>query len=188
MEWALLAARDRHQAITTSPRGTVMLECWAMEHPSQASLLREVVTRIWRERGKSFVGAGLIVYDRLEAVPVSPLRTVQPPRLPLQGVDFIVDALLRFCQPDNAYHDGFHMISSDGYLTKVAMYFSPPIVSKLRNFELDHVHGGRYRAALFGSCVPSVLACGIVSNAYGPVIFEHGVPTSLCDTLASRSA
>src|ERR1039458_2368716 len=85
-------------------------------HP--ADLLREVLKRLWLERDSSFSGAGLILYDHIEIIPASPLRIVQPPDLPVGGVDPIVSAMLRLCRIDNMYHDGFHLISSDGYLTK----------------------------------------------------------------------
>lgn len=105
-----------------------------------------------------------------------PLRPHQPAELPVRGPAEIVAALLVYADMRNPFHDGFHLISAAGELTHVAMYFSPPVVRDLQTVELNYVHGGRYRAAQYGSCLPGVVVSGVLTATYGPVLFMGGNP------------
>ncbi|MFK2890825.1 hypothetical protein [Dyella flagellata] len=84
------------------------------------------------------------------------------------------DYLAHISTLTSEFHDGFHVISTQGQLLKIAQYFSPPIVT---NAEIDYgkVFGGRYLAALFGSALSQVTAAGIASNGFGIAVFRRGV-------------
>src|SRR5205823_12332189 len=85
------------------------------------------------------------------------------------------------CRPQVAarnseHHDGFHVISSTWRLTRVAQYFSPPIIPDAQ-IDRSKRFGGRYLAALFGSGIPGVLASGIASEGFGIAVFRGGKET-----------
>jgi hypothetical protein len=61
----------------------------------------------------------------------------------------------------------------------LAQYFAPPVVEDLATSDLHMPYGGRYRAALFGSRLPGVIACGVVGRGYGPIVFVSGKPRIL---------
>ena len=86
------------------------------------------------------------------------------------------EALLNYADLSSPYHDGFHLLSLDGRLTHLAQYFAPPIVRDLPPHGEAHQHGGRYRAAQYGSCLREVAASGVLTHHYGPVLFVDGVP------------
>lgn len=131
--------------------------------------LREMLMQIQFRAGSEFSGAGIIVCDTPESLPICPIRSSSTG--PPGGT--IVDRLVAVSSIHSEFHDGFHVISSDWELTLVAQYFSPPIVE---NLEIDRTKrfGGRYLAALFGSALPCVSAAGIISNGFGLAIFQHG--------------
>lgn len=142
------------------------------------SVLAEILRQLARRRGAGFSGAGLLAYRAVSGLPVTPLRPGPPDDLPgcgVLGIEKIVRLLLVHTDQTSEYHDGFHLISEDGRLTHLAQYFSPPIVPALRDPVLDRVHGGRLRAAQYGSCLPEVIASGVLSQRYGPIIFVNGV-------------
>lgn len=136
--------------------------------------LAELVHRLAQERRGSFAGVGLLLYRDASDLPVVPLRARQPAELPLREPNEIVTALLRYAECSNPYHDGFHLLSGEGYLTHVSQYFAPPIVRSLGVESGDSRHGGRHRAALYGSCLPNVLAAGVLSRHYGAALFVAG--------------
>ena len=65
------------------------------------------------------------------------------------------------------------IISSAGHLTRVAQYFSPPIIPDAQ-IDRSKRFGGRYLAALFGSAIPSVIVSGIASEGFGIAVFRSG--------------
>lgn len=138
--------------------------------------LAEVLCRIKPLRGTTFAGVGLLLYREAADLPISPLREQQPAELPVARLDDIVTALLRYATLTSPYHDGFHLLSLDGHLTHAAHYFAPPIVRDLPREREPLYYGGRYRAAQYGSCLPEVVASGVLTHHYGPVLFVDGVP------------
>jgi hypothetical protein len=84
-----------------------------------------------------------------------------------------VSSLFEISKLSNKYHDGFHFISSSLKLTHASHYFSPPIVHDVKLAQ-SKIIGGRYMAALFGSCIQNVLLTGIVTKNNGVVIFKNG--------------
>ena len=143
-----------------------------MCHDSAHKLLSEIFHRIMPYVDASFGGLGLVIYEKYAGLPVTPMKQ-PPPDLPLSSPARIADALRAYAAVGNSLHDGFHLISSDGALTHAAQYFSPPIVSSV-GLGVDMRYGGRRCAALFGSCLPGVLATGVLSRNYGPLIFING--------------
>jgi|GEM_PF-2021564 len=122
--------------------------------------------------GKDFAGLGLIYYHRFESLPVSPLRDSVPSGmvLPIQGKEAILQAIHMLNAKQSFYHDGFHLLNSEG-LTHICQYFSPPIDQAIKP---NYSKGGRFRAAQYGSCLPGVIATGVVGEDYGPRIFIQG--------------
>ena len=81
---------------------------------------------------------------------------------------------MRYAAIESPYHDGFHLLDHHGSLTHIAQYFAPPIVSRLPITEHPGSVGGRFWAARFGSCLPGVIATGVLTQNYGPLIFLDG--------------
>ena len=124
----------------------------------------------------NFEGIGVAIYDLacLDDLPVVPLRDTQAAtkeNLPISNINEIVSSLIKYSRTESPFHDGFSLISKTGQLTHISQYFSPPIKKYLI---LDYLYGGRYRAAQYGSCIPGVIACGVLSKNYGPTFFVKG--------------
>jgi hypothetical protein len=128
-------------------------------------LLRSVMVR----RTYDFSGVGLIVSNSPESLPIIPLSKYEPN---LAEGD-LVGQLVHIASRSSEHHDGFHIVSQRWRLTKVAQYFSPPIIE---DAEIDRSKrfGGRYLAALFGSSIPTVTLAGIASEGVGIAVFERG--------------
>ncbi len=111
----------------------------------------------------------MIVSANPESLPIVALRPTSNP------IDDAATAtvLARISQHRHEHHDGFHVLTPDLKIKKIAQYFSPPIVPLL-NIDRQKRFGGRYLAALFGSMLPSVVATGIVSRDFGLAVFQQG--------------
>lgn len=136
------------------------------------SALFELLQRVQDLAGARFTGTGLIITARPDALPIVPLRSTSPP---LEGD--VARILAAASQPDSPFHDGFHVLSPDFQILRVAQYFSPPIVPTAR-IDQGRLVGGRYVAALFGSALAGVEMTGIASGVSGVSIFQHGVDVS----------
>lgn len=134
-----------------------------IEH--MANLLEEVAVRA----GEDFSGIGLIVTRSPESLPIISLRSISK----LIDDAATATALARISHPRHEHHDGFHVLTPDLEIERVAQYFSPPIVSAAR-IDRRKLFGGRYLAALFGSMLPGVLATGIASRDFGVAVFQAG--------------
>lgn len=140
--------------------------------------LKDTLKIVQTRAGTRFSGIGILVCDAPERIPLFPIRLLEQP---LPGIE-LADFLAEISTSASEYHDGFHVISSDWRLTRVAQYFSPPIVETAR-IDRSKRFGGRYLAALFGSALPDVKAAEIASADFGIAIFEHGAE-ALCETMA----
>jgi hypothetical protein len=136
---------------------------------SEIHRLRDTLALVRTKAGPDFSGLGVILYESLESLPVIPLRTTAP----LHHGEDLSQYLASISVYRSEYHDGFHLISKRWQLTHVAQYFSPPIVTNAR-IDRTKQFGGRYLAALFGSALPNVTLCGIVSNGFGLAVFCRG--------------
>lgn len=120
--------------------------------------------------GADFSGVGVIVAASIETLPIIALRPTSKP-----NVDTTTStALAEISHPWHEYHDGFHVLTPELKIERVAQYFSPPIVSVV-HIDRQKRFGGRYLAALFGSLVPGVLITGIASRHFGVAVFCQGV-------------
>lgn len=132
-------------------------------------LLRELLDDVRRHAGQSFSGVGVLVSGDITGLPIVPLK----PLTPAPHSDSTRETLVTISDEAHDLHDGFHILTPDLELIKLAQYFSPPIVRRINTDPQRHL-GGRYMAALFGSALPQVLASGIASANYGVAVFEHG--------------
>src|SRR5258707_8371080 len=130
-------------------------------------LLRNMLRNVQRLATPNFSGVGLIICDSPEILPIMPLLNVS--EIPDEGD--LVSHLTAISSWQSEYHDGFHVVSSAWRLTRVAQYFSPPIVSDA-DIDRSKRFGGRYLAALFGSAIPEVRLSGIASDGFGIAIFQ----------------
>lgn len=131
--------------------------------------LYRLMTAVKNMAGRPFSGVGVIVTASPDDLPIAPLRDAAP--------DLAGDAvaiLARFSKVGGPYHDGFHVLSPEGRIIRVAQYFSPPI---LRHDAIDRTRsvGARYVAALYGSALPNVSLTGVASRTRGVSIFVGGV-------------
>ncbi|MEE4210688.1 MULTISPECIES: hypothetical protein [Sphingomonadales] len=116
-----------------------------------------------------FSGIGIIVSASPESLPLIALR----PTSKLLDDAATATALARISHPWHELHDGFHVLTPELKIEKVAQYFSPPIVPSAR-IDRRKRFGGRYLAALFGSMLPGVQVTGISSRDFGLAVFQRG--------------
>jgi hypothetical protein len=99
--------------------------------------------------------------------------------MPLRQARFLpdrrstLDRLVEISHQTSELHDGFHVLSPELDLTRVSLYFSPPIVAGVSVDPTRRV-GGRYMAALFGSTLAGIIATGVASPRYGVAVFHRG--------------
>ena len=132
---------------------------------------KKILLKVEKEADEDFSGIGIVLYSEFKEIPVFPLNSHN---IEAEG-DNLVLTLANISKVSSLNHDGFHFISSNFKLTHTSQYFSPSIV---RGIEIDPgrvVVGGRYMAALFGSCMQNILLTGIVTKSNGVVIFKDGV-------------
>jgi hypothetical protein len=129
----------------------------------------ELLHTIQKNAGAQFSGIGLLICDVPDSIPIFPLRSfVDIPEYEPVGSYFA-----RISVTSSSLHDGFHIISRSHKISKVAQYFSPPILPDV-NISYCKLFGGRYLAALFGSALPSIVMSGIASPNFGLALFRNG--------------
>lgn len=131
--------------------------------------LLELLNNILSQASENFSGVGLIVWNEEQLLPIFPLRTDNG----ITQHESTAENLARISTLQSEFHDGFHILTLDLKLIKVAQYFSPPIIPEVsvnrnRNF------GGRYLAALFGSALAGVEFTAIATSSLGVAIFKNG--------------
>jgi hypothetical protein len=132
--------------------------------------LRDTLEAVRVRAGDKFSGIGLIVSDAPELLPLFPIKVLENRMPDIELTDFLAE----ISTLASDYHDGFHVISSDWRVSRVAQYFSPPILKTVK-INRSKRFGGRYLAALFGSALSPVKATGIASSDFGVAVFERGV-------------
>lgn len=131
--------------------------------------LFELLVNIDERAGIDFSGTGVIVTTQIDGLPIFALRPVSDPG----EVADVAGMLAQISNPTHEHHDGFHVLSSDLRILRLAQYFSPPIVPTAP-VDRSKRFGGRYLAALFGSALPGVFATGIASCDFGIALFRQG--------------
>ncbi len=131
--------------------------------------LRDILREVMARRTPDFSGIGLIVCDDWDRLPLVPLSNTAD----VFDREDLVPRLVAISSRLSDHHDGFHVVSSNWRLTKVAQYFSPPIVPEAA-IDRSKRFGGRYLAALFGSAIPEVRLSGIASEGFGIAVFRAG--------------
>jgi hypothetical protein len=132
--------------------------------------LKRTLEAVQSRAGAEFSGIGVIVSDTPEQLPLFPIKILEQPLPEIELADF----LAKISSKESEYHDGFHVISCDWRLTRLAQYFSPPILVNAK-VNRSKRFGGRYLAALFGSALAEVNATGIASPDFGIAVFKDGV-------------
>ena len=130
--------------------------------------LNDLLDVVRNRAGAYFSGIGVIVTEDPDSLPLTPLRDECP-----ELDQDLTMTLARLSSRGSPYHDGFHILSPQGRILRVAQYFSPPI---LRDAVIDRrrLIGARHVAALYGSALPGVLMTGIVGQAGGVSVFVDG--------------
>jgi hypothetical protein len=95
------------------------------------------------------------------------------PELKIPSTRRVADVLGSISKVEHPCHDGFHVLDSNLELLATSQYFSPPVQAGA-DVDRSIKFGGRYLAALFGSCLPDVLAAGIATQDLGVLIFAAG--------------
>lgn len=145
--------------------------------------LKDFLTQIANSPPSDFVGLGLIFYQSLEGLPVSPLGDQGAlSGLPLQEEEEIKNYLLAISCRSSHWHDGFHLLNArSGQLTHVAQFVSPPLDFVRANPGCRWPSGARQMAALLASTLPQVVSSVVVPTT-GPIqvyqaghLLPHGV-------------
>ena len=125
-------------------------------------------------KSQRFSGIGLVLYDNLELLTkyhcnlVNDGQAIPPLKLGTRELSAYLLAIADYHHP---YHDGFHFINSDGILTHVAQFFSPPVYKWLPNILGQ---GARTFCSQCGSNMEGVLMIGSVSSSGTIYLFEQG--------------
>lgn len=119
--------------------------------------------------GSAFSGLGVLVTDNVAALPLFPIG----PELKLPKSRRLADVLGSISRVEHPCHDGFHVLDSNLELVATSQYFSPPLQAGAQ-VDRSIKFGGRYLAALFGSCLTDVHAAGIATQDLGVLIFAAG--------------
>jgi hypothetical protein len=140
---------------------------------SMVTRLRSILCQVNDLAGTNFSGVGLLISDRPDDLPIVSLRPLNL----LPSEMNTVRCLATISSQHSEYHDGFHILSSDWRLVRVAQYFSPPIIANAK-IDRTKTFGGRYLAALFGSAIKHVQLTGIATRSFGVAVFKHGIEQS----------
>lgn len=154
---------------TTSRSATMRSDGYATAVDVQIWQFANILKMTMEAAGSGFSGIGLIVCDNPQGLPIYPLRSRQNPHAHEDTVGYLAG----ISQAASDYHDGFHILSEGMEVTRIAQYFSPPISQKALVTQ-SKPFGGRYLAALFGSCLPGVKLTGIATRGFGVAIFSEG--------------
>jgi hypothetical protein len=134
--------------------------------------LAKLLISIDEGRSDNFVGLGLILFDDLNKLPITNISDNEKELgLPKMQYGDVVQSLLAISDADSVFHDGFHLLNPELNLVGVSKYFSTPIVNEIN---IRHTYGSRYRTAVYGSCLEGVRYTAVLSNSYGPFIFDNG--------------
>lgn len=136
----------------------------------QIESLRELLEDVRYGAGRSFAGIGVLVSNNPSGLPIVPLR----PLAATPAFGSTHEMLIAVSAEAHELHDGFHIVTSDFRIVRFSQYFSPAIVPGLRA-DPERRGGGRYMAAMFGSTLHDVVACGVASVDYGVAVFEDGL-------------
>lgn len=134
----------------------------------QQRQLQAILRSVMGSARADFSGLGLIVSDAPDVLPIVSLVNGW-----VQAEGPLDQTLAAISRSGHRFHDGFHVVNSDGQLTAVSQYFSPPIVADLWH-PSEIQRGGRYVAGLFGSRLPGVHMTAVASSTYGVMIFLNG--------------
>lgn len=137
---------------------------------SVAQRLHAELMLLANETGRDFTGVGVLVWDGSTPIPVLQMRKAQPGQSARAAPHERLHELAREGGP---FHDGFHVLNERLELVTASVYFSPPVRTSTSLPE-DFAFGGRYLAAAFGSCVAGIICTGVLSQHYGPIVFEQG--------------
>ncbi len=113
--------------------------------------LYKLLYDIWKKSSRAyFSGIGVIICNNPDSLPITSLRNIDP----IQN-DSTLELLSRISNKNSEYHDGFHILDEAGNVTYTAQYFSPPIIENI-SFDSSRLVGGRFVAALYGSCIDEI--------------------------------
>ncbi|PCJ45351.1 MAG: hypothetical protein COA74_15875 [Gammaproteobacteria bacterium] len=132
---------------------------------------KEILLKVEKKADDDFSGIGIVLYSEIKGIPIFPLHNYSFEA----EDDVLVSTFVEISKLSNPFHDGFHLISSSLKLTHTSQYFSPSIVPGIEVDRARVAVGGRYMAALFGSCIQNILLTGIVTKSNGVVIFKNGM-------------
>jgi hypothetical protein len=134
----------------------------------------ELLVNLSETEDKNFSGAGFVLYDNPQILKNYHCNLVNDnkslPFLKL-GTDELLLFLTKIANYRHPYHDGFHFINSDGVLTHVAQFFSPPVNKLIPNIQGQ---GARTFCSQCGSKIAGVVLMGSVSSNRNIYLFENG--------------
>ncbi len=119
-------------------------------------------------------GMGLVLYSDLKVLSKFHCALVSNtdniPKLCL-GDRNLATYLLEISNYNHPYHDGFHFIRNDGFLTHVSQFFSPPIIKPVLTIP---GRGARTFCAQSGSNIEGVLMTASISSMNQTYLFIKG--------------
>jgi hypothetical protein len=159
-----------------------------MKHEAITNAFLELTKELSMTEKKGFSGVGLVLYENMSTLSQYHCDLVDDdkkiPQLKVGSRD-LVAYLNEITDYQHPYHDGFHFINSEGFLTHVAQFFSPPVNKQVKNIQGQ---GARTYCAQCGSFIDGVLMVGSVSSKKYTHLFEKGLiyAYSDIDCISSR--
>lgn len=121
-----------------------------------------------------FSGIGLLLYDdvtHLNQYHCNINHSVEiPSKLHISSTN-LIHYLIEISSYQHPLHDGFHFINTDGYLTHVSQFLSPPIHKQSVNIKGQ---GARTLCSLCGSLINGVHMIGTISSKRDLYLFKQG--------------
>lgn len=138
-----------------------------------ANDLLQLLIAVNTNKDVGFSGIGLILYHgQGNSLPIVSLKGIDKTlHLPILNYEGVLRFLISASEAESPYHDGFHLLNENLQLTHVSQYVSPKIITEVK---IRNDFGARFRTAIYSSFLPNVIASGVLSNNYGPTVFEHG--------------
>jgi hypothetical protein len=135
-------------------------------------------------RTQGFAGLGIIYYRSISDLPIMSLAgdSHDAPRLPVLGRSEVARVLAEVSDRSSRWHDGFHLLdASNGSLTHLSQFVSPPLVVGDTDLASLHPRGAREMAAILTSRISSVVAVAVIRTDGEVSVFRAGSAVQLTE-------
>lgn len=136
-----------------------------------------LLSALLNRRASDFSGLGIVFYRSPIVLPCYPMGEVLPEgvKLPLTGIEEIVECLVKASSYQSEWHDGFHLIDLECQsLSHMCQFLSPSSELIFSPAKGSMPVGSRYFTAQAISRLPCVFCCAVVNSQGVVSVFECG--------------